>query len=79
MKNNEKILELIKMLKSETCSVCGSKKDYGKVFCIACFSSLPIWGQQNLYLKMGHGFEQAVKAAIRYLTDLDRKQTDLEG
>lgn len=41
-----------------------------KSFCYKCFKNLPRDLQNDLYLRMGDGYEQAYDAAVKVLEDL---------
>lgn len=53
-------------LMSNEC-VCGNDKNPKKSFCYPCFASLPQELKNDLYSRMGDGYEQAYDAANKYL------------
>jgi len=61
-------LFFIKELKSDECR-CGRTKKPGRSFCYFCYRKLPRSLQQDLYNRIGSGYEQAYEAACRYLPD----------
>lgn len=57
-----------KELRSNECA-CGKTKKPGYVFCVNCFYSLPKEKQDDLYLKMGEGYEEAREKADLWLEE----------
>lgn len=55
-------------LASEECACCKQKKS-GNAFCWRCYRALPQELQQDLYQRIGHGYEQAYEAAHKYLSE----------
>ena len=55
-------------LKSNECA-CGEEKGKNKSFCFSCFKKLPDGIAQDLYLKIGEGYEQAYDAALQHLSE----------
>jgi len=56
-------------LMSSRCS-CGKKKTPKKSFCLACFLMLPQDLKNDLYSRLGDGYEQAYDAAEKYLEEM---------
>ncbi len=54
-------------LRSDECQ-CGNWKKPGHSFCYKCYRSLPGHYQQDLWQRMGDGYEQAYDAACTWLT-----------
>lgn len=50
--------------------VCGKKKQPKKSFCYSCFMLLPQDLKNDLYSRLGEGYEQAYDAAVMYLEDM---------
>lgn len=59
--------ELIESLRSNTCPACGGGKRPRASLCYGCFTALPKSMRARLYDLVGHGYEQAVGAALNYL------------
>jgi len=58
----------LEMLKSEQC-LCERGKKPGKAFCYGCYKRLPYRMQEDLYKRVGQGFEEAYEAATKYLQE----------
>ena len=58
----------LEALKSDGCQ-CGRTKKRGMAVCYTCWKRLPRDLQQQLYWRIGDGFEEAYDAAIAYLGD----------
>lgn len=53
---------------------CGSRKNTGKSFCWPCFASLSKPMRQNLYKRIGEGYEQAFDEALARLNSVVVKE-----
>ena len=58
----------IKELLSNECQ-CGRRKKSRHSLCWPCFKRLPWSMQQDLYLGIGEGYEEAYDAALKWLND----------
>jgi len=54
------------VLASEECQ-CGAEKLKRNALCWRCFNSLPTHMKNDLYQKLGYGFEAAYEAAVAWL------------
>jgi hypothetical protein len=54
------------VLASEECQ-CGAEKDRRNALCWHCFTSLPTHMKNDLYQRLGNGFEEAYEAAVDWL------------
>jgi hypothetical protein len=57
---------LVDELYSSECQ-CGRWKNSGKSFCHLCYKTLPWDMQRDLYRRVGDGYEEAYKTAVRFL------------
>jgi hypothetical protein len=57
---------LIQELRSTQCR-CRKRKKDGNTFCASCFYGLPKQLQNNLYRRIGEGYEEAREAAVAFL------------
>ena len=48
--------------------LCGKTKKKGNSFCYSCFMALPQDLKNDLYSRMGDGYEEAYDAAVEWLT-----------
>jgi hypothetical protein len=66
----EQIIEAFyaKELKSDQCQ-CGRTKKPGRSLCFPCFRDLPVEMQEDLYKKIGSGYEEAYEAAVKWLEE----------
>ena len=58
----------LELLKSTTCK-CGGFKKAKQAFCYNCFKLFPAKIQQDLYKRIGDGFEGAVDDALKFLKE----------
>lgn len=54
------------VIKSEECQ-CGKSKRIGTAFCYLCYSNLPKDMKDDLWKKIGNGFEEAYEEAHKEL------------
>ncbi len=58
--------DLLNELIGEVC-VCGRGKRPRETFCRGCYYSLPTRMRKDLYKRMGQGYEEARRAAVKCL------------
>jgi hypothetical protein len=61
-------LELVRSLRSETCPMCGGRKQSGQTMCQRDYCRLPRGVQSALYRGLGRGYEQAIQSAMGHLS-----------
>lgn len=54
-------------LRSVLCPACGQGKPSGMSLCRKCFEALPTRMKERLYLRMGKGYEAAIRDALNEL------------
>jgi hypothetical protein len=57
----------VESLRCTTCPACGEAKPKMKSLCMPCFRHLPTRLKERLYLKMGKGYEPAIRDALNEL------------
>lgn len=60
---------LVASLASDLCPACGGNKSPSQTFCYRDYRRLPKVMQQALYNRLGNGYEQAVREAMRHLDE----------
>lgn len=58
---------LVESLRSDQCPACASGKHPGRTLCGRCFRKLPGEVRDDLYKRIGQGYEAAVAAAMTAL------------
>lgn len=58
----------VRELHSERC-LCGARKQSRKSFCYRCYILLPQFLQEQLYSRLGQGYEEAFEAAEEWLEE----------
>lgn len=58
----------IQELRGEECA-CGAWKKSGFAFCFACYHALPFDIRDELWNRMGDGYEEAYDIAIKWLKE----------
>jgi hypothetical protein len=66
-------MEILDELQGKKCR-CGHRKVAGQTFCRDCFYALPQQMRDDLYKRMGQGYEEAYQAAVDYLAEQKRKR-----
>lgn len=56
--------EMVSSLRMLVCPACGGRKQNRHTFCGGCYRELPVGQRQALYRMLGHGYEDAVRAAM---------------
>lgn len=67
-KKEPRVLFYVRELKSDGCQ-CGRPKQPGKSLCWECWKQLPRNIQQDLYLPICNGYEQAYDEAVEFLSE----------
>lgn len=62
-------IDLLHELKSGQCP-CGNRKRPRETFCSSCYFALPRVMRQELYNRVGEGYEEAYKQASDYLRQM---------
>lgn len=65
-------------LSSTTCPACKKTKKARQTFCRSCYYKLPISKRQDLYKRVGEGYEEAYEALRAMLADLVAEDFDPE-
>ena len=55
--------------RSRVCPACGGSKTLNNGFCRACYHSLPKILRDGMWKRFGDGYEEAYKAAAKWLAD----------
>lgn len=58
--------EAVALLRAMNCQ-CGGRKSYGHALCRHCYFALPGDLKRDLYLRVGHGFEEQYRRAMDFL------------
>jgi hypothetical protein len=58
---------LLESLGSERCPACGGGKQRKNTFCAKCYYRVPARARPSLYRRLGHGYREAVAAAMQLL------------